>query len=230
MYKSSGSQKDSTLSLSSSQCSPTRALRRTPRRALLKRKSSHSFHSRSRSPSSPLRESIDIPPSFAMEVRQPDALSFAPSHDNDPPPVRLGHPSRPYYSVIRKNMSRPTSPVFSIYSPRTPSPIPSPLDYAPRETKSLDCGDRSCTYGQQLRPMSMVLPGQDRSGSPGPGFSLSGETELRMKLARWRHENALDEPGDYHFQEMGRSRSKMNMKGKVKKLSKGLKDLVLGRS
>ncbi|KAF9223349.1 hypothetical protein BS17DRAFT_754336 [Gyrodon lividus] len=226
MYMSSGSQMNSTLSVSSSQCSPTRALRRTKHIRLHKRKSSLSLHSRSR-PSSPLRESIDIPAASAVEVRQSHALSFAPSQDNDPP-VRLGHPSRPYYSAIRNNMSRPTSPAFSMSAPRTPSPISS---YAPRETKSLDGGDRSCVhYAQELRPMSMVLPGQVMSAGSRSGFSLSGETELRMSLARWRRDNAPDEPGDYHFREMGQSRTKVDMKGKVKKLGKGLKNLVLGKS
>ncbi|KAF8840201.1 hypothetical protein BDN67DRAFT_904068 [Paxillus ammoniavirescens] len=226
MYVSSGSQMSSTHSISSSQCSPTRGLRRTKHMTLHKRKSSLSLHSRSR-PSSPLRESIDVHATSTIEVRH--AVSITPSQDNDPP-VRLGHPSRPYYSAIRRNMSRPTSPAFSISTPRTPSPIPSHLDYAPRETRSLDGGHRSIHNAPELRPMSMILPGQAMSATTCSGFSLSGETELRMNLARWRRENAPDEPGDYHFREMGRSRTKLDVKGKVKKLSKGLKDLVLGRS
>lgn len=193
---------------------------------LLKRESSVSVRSRS-----PLRESVDTPMS-AVETRQSHALSLTPSHDHDAPPVRLGHPNRPYYSAIRKDMSRPTSPVFSIAAPRTPSPIPSHMDYVPRGTKSLDCdcGDRSSIqYAQELRPMSMVLSGRPTSPILGAGFSLSGEMELRMDLARWRRENAPDEPGGYHFREMGRLPSKMNMKRRVKQLGRGLKQLVLGR-
>ncbi|KAH7884770.1 hypothetical protein F5I97DRAFT_1938139 [Phlebopus sp. FC_14] len=220
----------STLSISSSQCSPTRTLRRTKPMALLKRKSSLSLHSRSR-PSSPLRESIDIGPTSAVEARQSHTLSFALSQDRETPPVRLGHPSRPYYSAIRKNMSRPSSPALSVSTPRTPSPIPSHLDYTPRETKSLDGGERSFVhYARHPRPMSMDGPGQGIPVSPYSGFSLSGETEMRMYLARWRQEEAPDEPGDYLFREMGRGRGRVNVKGKVKKFSKGLKDLVFGRS
>ncbi|KIK97023.1 hypothetical protein PAXRUDRAFT_260195 [Paxillus rubicundulus Ve08.2h10] len=226
MYVSSGSQMSSTHSISSSQCSPMRGLRRTKHMALHKRKSSQSPHSRSR-PSSPLRESVDVPATSTMEVRH--VLSIAPSQDNDPP-VRLGHPSRPYYSAIRRNMPRPTSPAFSISTPRTPSPMASHLDYAPRETRSLDGGRRSIHAAPELRPMSMVLPGQAMSATTCSGFSLSGETEMRMNLARWRREDAPDEPGDYHFREMDRSGTKMDVKGKVRKLSKGLKDLVLRRS
>ncbi|KAG9315388.1 hypothetical protein JVU11DRAFT_4535 [Chiua virens] len=127
----------STPSLSSSQCSPKRGLRRTKKMPLQKRESSLSPRS-----CSPLRDCIDAYPMSAVETRQSHALSLtASSHDHDAPPanVRLGHPSRPYYSAIRKDMSRPTSPVFSITAPRTPSPIPSHVDYVPRGTKSLDC-------------------------------------------------------------------------------------------
>ena len=214
----------STSSISSSQCSPKRGLRRTKNMTLLPRGSSLSPRSRS-----PLRESVDIYPTSAVEARQ--SLSLTPSHDHDTPPVRLGHPSRPYYSAIRKDMSRPTSPVFSIAAPRTPSPIPSQVDYVPRGTKSLDCGDRSgMQYGRELRPMSMVLSGQATSPMAGSGFSLSGEMELRMNLARWRREDTPNEPGGYHFRET-RSRSpRVNVKGRVKQLGKGLKELVLGRS
>ena len=226
MDMSDGGHIHSTPSVSSSQYSPKRGLRRIKNMTLLKRGSSISARSRS-----PLRESVDVYPMSTMEARQSHALSLTPSHDHDAPPVRLGHPSRPYYSAIRKDMSRPTSPVFSITAPRTPSPIPSHTDYVPRGTKSLDCGDRSSTqYAQELRPMSMVLCGQATSPTPGAGFSLSGEMELRMNLARWRRENAPDEPGGYHFRETSRSPSKVNMKRRVKQLGKGLKELVLGRS
>ena len=219
---------DAGHSISSSQCSPRRGLRRTKNMTLLPRGSSLSPRSRS-----PLRGSVGIYPTSAVdsEARQSHALSLTPSHDHDAPPVRLGHPSRPYYSAIRKDMSRPTSPVFSIAAPRTPSPIPSQVDYVPRGTKSLDCGDRPGTqYGRELRPMSMVLSGQAMSPSAGPGFSLSGEMELRMNLARWRREDAPDEPGGYHFRETSRSPTRVNMRRRVKQLGKGLKELVLGRS
>jgi hypothetical protein len=215
----------STSSISSSQCSPKRGLRRTKNMTLLPRESSLSPRTRS-----PLRGSVDIYSTSAVEARQSHTLSLTPSHDHDAPPVRLGHPSRPYYSAIRKDMSRPTSPVFSVTTPRTPSPIPSLVDYVPRGTKSLDCGDRSgIQYAQELRPMSMVLSGQAMSPNAGSGFSLSGEMELRMNLARWRREDA-DEPGGYHFRETSRSPTRMDMRRRVKQLGKGLKELVLGRS
>ncbi|KAG2061070.1 hypothetical protein BDR06DRAFT_947578 [Suillus hirtellus] len=144
-------------------------------------------------------------------------------------PVRIGHPSRPYYTVIRKNMSRPSTPGLPSSLPRTPSPIPSDYDYAPRGTRSLDCGERvSVQFGRDSRPMSMILPGQAIPVNVYSGFSLSGETEMRMNLARWRKEDGPDEPGDYLFKETGH-RGK-GIKGRVRKLGKGLRDLVLGRS
>ncbi|KAG6335182.1 hypothetical protein ID866_3908 [Astraeus odoratus] len=189
--------------------------------------SSASLQQNSR-PSSPcsLRASRDVawPSAAERMLSQP----LTPSLESDPP-VRLGHPSRPYYSAIRKNMSRPGSPVL----PRTPSPVPSHYDYAPRGTKSLDGGDRPHSplhYAHHSRPMSMVLPGQVYPERPYSGFSLSGETEMRMNLARWRKEDAPDQPGDYLFREMGRSRMRMKVKGTVKRLGRGLKCFVLGRS
>lgn len=223
----SGSPMDSTLSVQSSRCSPTRVLRRKRPMMLRRRESSDSLrpHSRPSSPS-PLCECADMSLSSATEILRSGAITPPPESD---PPVRLGHPNRPYYSVIRKNMSRPSSPVV----PRTPSPIPSYYEYVPRGTKSLDCGERpygSLRYGRNSRPMSMVLPGQMHPERPYSGFSLSGETEMRMELARWRQEDAPDQPGDFHFQEMNRSRIRGKVKGTVKRLGKGLKHLVLGRS
>jgi len=76
--------------------------------------------------------------------------------------------------------------------------------------------------------MSMVLPGHAVPVNLYSGFSLSGETEMRMNLAKWRKEDAPDEPGDYLFKET--IRPGKGMKGRVKKLGKGLRDLMLGRS
>ncbi|KAI6155481.1 hypothetical protein BKA82DRAFT_4079001 [Pisolithus tinctorius] len=227
MIVPNGSPMDSTLSVQSSRCSPTRVLRRKRPMMLRRRESSDSLrpHSRPSSPS-PLCECNDTSLSSATEILRSGAITPPPESD---PPVRLGHPNRPYYSAIRKNMSRPSSPVV----PRTPSPIPSHYEYTPRGTKSLDCGERpyaSLRYGRNSRPMSMVLPGQMHPERPFSGFSLSGETEMRMELARWRQEDSPDQPGDFHFQEMDRSQIRRKMKGTVKRLGKGLKHLVLGKS
>ena len=220
----------SLLSVSSSQCSPDHKLRRKKRMPLLKSMSSFSFRSQSQQSFDGHSESPIPHATQAPRV----ALTPSPAHSplrtpvSAEPPVRIGHPNRPYYTVIRKNMSRPGTPVFP---QRTASPIPkSDYDYAPRATKSLDCGERTpARFSLDSRPMSMVMPGQANLVNAYSGFSLSGETEMRMNLARWRKEDAPDEPGDYLFKETGRCRHGM-LKGRVKKFGKGLRDLVLGRS
>ncbi|KAI6039863.1 hypothetical protein EDC04DRAFT_2681984 [Pisolithus marmoratus] len=227
MVVPSGSPMESTPSVQSSRCSPTRVLRRKRPMMLRRRESSDSLHPHSRPSSpSPLCECNDMSLSSATEILRSGAIT--PPLESDPP-VRLGHPNRPYYSAIRKNMSRPNSPVV----PRTPSPIPSHYEYTPRGTKSLDCGERpygSLRYAHSPRPMSMVLPVQMHPERPYSGFSLSGETEMRMELARWRREDAPDQPGDFLFHERSRSRIRGKVKGTVERLGKGLKHLVLGRS
>ncbi|OJA19535.1 hypothetical protein AZE42_06603 [Rhizopogon vesiculosus] len=212
-----------------SPCSPNHKLRRKKRIPLLNRMSSLSFRSSSQQSFPVYDDRAQSPVPHATQVPH-----VARTHSPAPPTpvsaepsVRIGHPSRPYYTAIRKNMSRPGTPVLL---PRTPSPMPSDYDYAPRGTKSLDCGERTpVQFGRDSRPMSMVIPGQVIPVSLYSGFSLSGETEMRMNLARWRKEDAPDEPGDYLFKETGRFGKGM-LKGRVKKLGKGLRDLMLGRS
>jgi len=76
------------------------------------------------------------------------------------------------------------------------------------------------------------------------GCSMSGEMELRMSLARWRTFDGLpldlndDEVTDasrvprYRFRESAPAKAKnkgLKIGGRVKKLSTGLLELVLGR-
>ncbi|KAG2132976.1 hypothetical protein DEU56DRAFT_811601 [Suillus clintonianus] len=210
----------------SSQCSPK--LRRKKAMPSLKRMSSFSCRSRSQQSSPAFDDRAESPVPRAIQVaRTPSPAPSTPVSAE--PHVRIGHPSRPYYTAIRKNMSRPGTPGLPSSLSRTPSPMPSDYDYAPRATRSLDCGERiSVQFGRDSRPMSMVLPGQAVPVNLYSGFSLSGETEMRMNLARWRREDGPDEPGDYLFKETGHRRN--GIKGRVKKLGKGLRDLVLGRS
>ena len=210
----------------SSQCSPNHKLRRKKRMPLLKHMSSLSF--RSRSPQSSCDSRAQSPVPHATQAphvaRTPSPAPLTPVSAELP--VRIGHPNRPYYTAIRKNMSRPGTPVLL---PRTPSPMPSDYDYAPRATKSLDCGEHTpMQFGRDSRPMSMVVPGEVIPVNFYSGFSLSGETEMRMNLARWRKEDAPDEPGDYLFKETTGRFGKGMLKGRVKKLGKGLRDFMLG--
>jgi hypothetical protein len=62
------------------------------------------------------------------------------------------------------------------------------------------------------------------------GFSLSGETELRMAIARDQEEMLRRGSAEetFKFKDMRRSRRETRVMRKVHKLKKGLKDLVLG--
>ncbi|KAH7907710.1 hypothetical protein BJ138DRAFT_1159480 [Hygrophoropsis aurantiaca] len=273
----------SALSSASSLDSPKRILRRKERMPLLKRNSSQSPCSRTRTPS-PLAQytscgpsnHADAPSSREDPTRSSQFLSTASITGFDPP-ARLGHPSRPYYSAIRKNMSRPTSPTSPVHSrptspglpasrpispvhpssraaspgfpespvysrpSRTASPVFPEDDYEfiPRATKSLDCA-RPLEYSERTRPMSMEYAYTRPTSMeytrplspPFSGFSLSGETELRMALAKLRHEDALDEMHQYVYHEthVQRGRGKVRMKDKVKKLGQGLRGLVRGHA
>ncbi|KAI0059258.1 hypothetical protein BV25DRAFT_1918714 [Artomyces pyxidatus] len=89
--------------------SSTRTLRRKTRMPILRKKSSRSL--RSRASTSALPTSNPVLP----------ANSLFPSPSS---PVRLGHPSRPYYTAIRTNMQQraplPSPPVHAV----APAPLP----------------------------------------------------------------------------------------------------------
>ncbi|CCM04324.1 uncharacterized protein FIBRA_06495 [Fibroporia radiculosa] len=128
--------------------------------------------------------------------------------------VPLGHPQRPLYTAIRKNMSPPVPVDF----------VPT-LDYTSfsaavqtRESKSLDI-PRSTTLGRSFGRHTPIPASEWTTGC-----SLSGETELRITLARCR--SADDDISD---------RFVCPKKGgvvreKVKSLGKGLKGLFLGKA
>ncbi|OBZ72307.1 hypothetical protein A0H81_08023 [Grifola frondosa] len=120
-----------------------------------------------------------------------------PSHTQSQTSVPLGHPQRPLYTAIWKNMSPPTIP------PESASTIASA---ALRSSVYGDCSCRSLDIPPTARsqflmmpyPRSSLLP---MSGSPS-GFSMSGEMELRMELARCRSMDGV--PSGYMFHEVKR--------------------------
>lgn len=195
-------------------------------------------------------------------------------------PVRLGHPSRPYYSAIRENMSRPTSLVeyshsrslssssitsrpLTILAPspslRSASPLPgifthlppssfldSPFDEDEDETSECSrprLARSSCPPSRTPRAASPGMGlglglGFSFSHTPAKstlvpslgfrsGFSMSGETELRMALAM---EHGGDDRDGYKFRDMGKGHHRHGLMERVKKLRRGLKHLVSGKS
>ncbi|TFK73266.1 hypothetical protein BDN72DRAFT_214137 [Pluteus cervinus] len=113
-----------------SPCKPDEASRHTPtntppptQKTLRRRKRIPIFRASSPAATSPIDSMrVPIPPRplsqpFLRPTPHYLPLAFpmgTPSHSRPESPtptlVRIGHPSRPYYSAIRKNMSRPASP------------------------------------------------------------------------------------------------------------------------
>ncbi|KIM84987.1 hypothetical protein PILCRDRAFT_377823 [Piloderma croceum F 1598] len=228
----------SSSSLSLSLTQPERTLRRKQRMTLLKQRSSRSL----RVPLLNTRLDVGVGDdendttwiSPTMSIPMPVPVSM--QQQEYTTVVRVGHPSRPYYSAIRpSNMSRPNSP-FGSSSPTSPSSFFSPPPPLPCAS---DLASRTSYQGH-------VVDGGDST----IGFSLSGEMELRMGLARFRSAEGEGPPlhphpsSEYRFREMGTAaegsskavRSKGGcvkgsgrIGGKMKRLGMGIMEVVLGR-
>ncbi|KAH9038158.1 hypothetical protein EDB84DRAFT_1479922 [Lactarius hengduanensis] len=163
---------------------PTRTLRRKHHMTFPGEKSKRSLRSRV----------LDVPPPLPTPVS----------------PVRLGHPSRPYYTAIRPhlnngvNVSRPDTPT-------TPSSAPSPVTPAEK--------GQSLSSSPQGRP-SFEFTRPRRSTTSG--WSLSGEIELRIALSQRREEEDGVAP-------RGSEKRGSIVRG-VRKLGAGLRNLVLRRN
>ncbi|VDB86684.1 unnamed protein product [Peniophora sp. CBMAI 1063] len=164
--------------------------------ARMRKRSSQSL--RDRSPPSTIKRSAP-PSSSGIPSSQ---TSRAPS-----PEPRLGSTERPYYTAIRKNMSRPTTPFIP-----TPSSSPPPAAYMPTRMSAENASSPepspnmrpSADYmgttrispefgGHVVRPSADYATYSRMSGSSSlpprrPGGSVSGEMELRMALAARRSE------------------------------------------
>jgi len=149
-----------------------------------------------------------------------------------PDAIRLGHPNRPYYGAIRNNMSRPTSIIeYSHCSPPASSrPTSILLSSPPGLSRLPQATEDEIFVPPAMSPLSSISPTSSSTAySPFGGFgflspvsrsghrsggSLSGETEMRMALAR---EDADDE---YRFHDT------VKKGGTLKKLGQGLKGIV----
>jgi hypothetical protein len=145
------------------------------------------------------------------------------------PSVPLGHPSRPYYSAIRKNMSRPNSPFDNTNSKSSCSLAPLPLLHSSPLASSVESSDDLLTETTFTPPvMSSRLLSCEILGC-----SMSGETEMRIALSRQQVRGTPDNLMEYRFpdthtSDMGRPASKGGVRGKVKKLSRDFMHLVVG--
>lgn len=143
-----------------------------------------------------------------------------------PDDIPLGHPQRPLYTAIRKNMSRPESP-----TPSAAASASFDFHVYERGTRSLDIDDAppALRYGSLARASQLAIaytaarPVLFTAGT-GAGFSVSGETEMRMDLARSRSMDGV--PGDFAFREGKRRQEGASVKARVKSLGKTLKGLL----
>jgi hypothetical protein len=194
----------------------------------MRKRSSQSLRERSKPPL------VDDPaplPSAARRVNgsapASGAPSTIPSAEPSPPRTpepRLGHPSRPYYTAIRKNMSQSASP--RIPSPSSSPPQPASSYLAPRP--STDYTARSSTdylgrtSGAPERPS---LP-MRRVG----GGSVSGEMELHMALAQRRSEDTPHARQEYVFHETRAPPPEPYQRpSRLRRLSQSLRSMFFGR-
>lgn len=162
---------------------------------------------------SPLR------PRFTSVVSSPSNIGWLSGE------LPLGHPSRPLYTAIRKNMLAPITPPSS----GNTSPVRSTFtsEHVDARAKSLDL---------QTSPPNVLPPDGCCSSrfshaadlSSGAGFSVSGETELRMALARWNTIGGTTAHPGYTFEYRQTKRSSA-VKLTVKKIGRGLRNLVFLR-
>ncbi|KAH9902981.1 hypothetical protein C8Q73DRAFT_635438 [Cubamyces lactineus] len=211
----------------------TPSLRRKRRMSVLRQRSSCSLRRRATTSGSTAthRRSETAPSVPASPRSKAHSVRFSsppPSlPTSEPDAFPLGHPQRPLYTAIRKNMSRPASPAPSMGS-GSAAAAAAAVDAAfqtavyERQTRSLDL-PRFNSLGRSY--LSMAAYTRPVLFPPSAsGFSVSGETELRMDLARSRSMDGV--PSDFAFREMKPDAS--TVKAKVKSLGKTLKSLLRG--
>jgi hypothetical protein len=194
------------------------------------RKSSQRLsHSHTRSHSHPQSISSGdsgdpVTPVSPTYQQSPPPTSFPPPKTRNSSPVRLGHPTRPYYTAIRKNISPPTPSRSRPQSAVTPMTSTATMTNAARhlsmsamppsafsafDNDDNDNGDfevhsgpsnsarlslssnhhrqsydsRTQSHTRNAQSLSRAAHGMISNRSNGFGFSMSGETELRMALA-----------------------------------------------
>ena len=207
------SRPDSTLedskSIGASSTSTTsqRTLRRKQRIAALRKRSSRSL----RKHSMPILSKACSRRTDECE-QVVTVQAFLPSRSPSPAPVPLiplGHPERPLYSAIRKNMSSP--PGLNPSRSGHGSSLHTVL--LERGARSLDM-PRPATLGRSYRQHQPIPPSDWTAGC-----SLTGEAELRPDLIRCRSADVVTHrPREVNLGGVVRE--------KVKNLGKGLKELL----
>ncbi|EIW57483.1 uncharacterized protein TRAVEDRAFT_72571 [Trametes versicolor FP-101664 SS1] len=198
----------------------TPSLRRKRRMSVLRQRSSCSLRRRATTTGSTMshRRSDTVPATPTSPRPKAHSVRFSsPPPGSDPDMIPLGHPQRPLYTAIRKNMS---SPAPSVRGSLDATFDPTLLE---RGTRSLDI-PRFNSLGRSY--LSVAAYSRPVLFPPSAsGFSVSGETELRMDLARSRSMEGV--PSDFAFSEVKPDASRM--KAKMKSFGKTLKSLLKGK-
>lgn len=200
-----------------------RTLRRKQRIGIPRQHSSRSM--RKRSAASLCKGSSKCLDATRAPVTTPIVLSSSPNPSSSPSPspqprpkpqaahIPLGHPQRPLYSAIRKNMARPSIPDTIIPKMDLPSLHAQVCELA-RETCSLDV-----PFGRtfDLAPATAAGCGWTWGSAGEAGI------DMRAELARCR---SADSVGDFAYD----GKRGGAVKEKVRSLGKGLRGLLLGRA
>ena len=161
---------------------------------------------------------IPIPIDLTFSSSSRPTSSSSQSSANSPS-VRIGHPSRPYYSAIRKQgiSSRPLS-----------SPPPRHLNEDHIEEPAPALPRKRSSSG----PSSFIPKGFKITSHPAHsrvGFSVSGETELKIALAFSDAQSTLlsatATPTPKSVNESTTTTTTTTLADRVKKLGKSLRDL-----
>ena len=122
---------------------------------------------------------------------------------------RIGHHTRPYYStILRRESARPSTSLgfqSRSVSDQSSRPVSTSSTYFDRETSSFALPTTAYSPGE----FGYIPPSKKHNS----GFSMSGETELRMALAD-------DDVGSYKYKDM----RKGGVRGHVKRIGKEIRD------
>ncbi|EKM57790.1 uncharacterized protein PHACADRAFT_251638 [Phanerochaete carnosa HHB-10118-sp] len=200
--------------------------------SIARRRSSRSLRSRPSKgalPTPPPSDTIDARPTTPESTRTSltRVSRLPPSPPRSVVSARLGSPSRPLYTAIRKRLDSDSS-FFSVGSVRSVSPHAQPAAERPTSITSEPALSESDEDGMDITDLLPKAPsrGHFRASS---GCSLSGETELRMALSRQRSQTVGGPRPEYVYRDRGQQKDFASLMQTVKKISQGMKSLVKSR-
>lgn len=212
--------------------SPLRTLRRRKRMSVTRRRSSRSLRSKSSKgalPIAPLSEKIDLRPATPESSRTGRTVASFPT--SSPPraavSARLGSPSRPLYTAIRKRLDSDSS-FFSVGSVRSGSGPCQPAPERPTSITSEPPLSESDEDDMDIKDLLPMAPSRSHFRASS-GCSLSGETELRMALSRQRSKTVGGPRPEYIYHDREHHKDFTSLMQTMKKISQGMKSLVRSR-